>query len=512
MCDERDKGKTPRQIWPFAIIATAVFLFRLKDFLIPVNRDCGLFSYGGWRILLGALPYRDFWDNKLPGVFYINAAAIKLFGTGHAGSVVFQMLYVTLAGWLFFAIARRLAGLGPTLAATILFVFLHSSYLFSEGGNYTETYTALPVLAGVWLLLRWSNDRANYALPVLAGAAAMIGGLIKQPAALVLPAMIVFVLATCGVRKGLKAAGALVGGAGLVAALLVGWMLHNGILHDAMDANLRFNRLYFIDAYTYGLPAALEKLLQGLMGMALPIVGAVAGSIVVFRRKGRVPACGWLLVPWFALNLVGLGMGGRFDHHYFLEILPSTLLLTAVLLTWAARSRNTLVAVSMVGIVLFVGPVWHVEYAKPRSDNLIVASTVERECYILDWMVTRRIGLRKQSPFELAASWVHDHTTPADSIYVWCWDTRIAFAAERRICSRYLHTHPLGAAGFDREARIAELRSDLERAMPKIIIDGSFALPTTAPTLGPGPVPPTFCPFFSLDGYEPIKEFVATGL
>ena len=49
------------------------------------NADSDLFAYYGWCIAHGARPYLDVWDNKPPGIWWVNAAAIRLCGAG-AGS------------------------------------------------------------------------------------------------------------------------------------------------------------------------------------------------------------------------------------------------------------------------------------------------------------------------------------------------------------------------------------------------------------------------------------------
>ncbi|HPP74756.1 MAG TPA: hypothetical protein PLU88_06495, partial [Armatimonadota bacterium] len=82
--------------WSWFVVAITAAVCRIPDFYFPMNRDSGLFAYGGWRILHGALPYTDFFDNKLPGVFYINALAIQLFGPTIQGLVIFQMIYVAI--------------------------------------------------------------------------------------------------------------------------------------------------------------------------------------------------------------------------------------------------------------------------------------------------------------------------------------------------------------------------------------------------------------------------------
>ena len=46
---------------------------------LPVQ-DESTFLYEGYQVALGKLPYRDFFDFILPGIFYLVAGLIKLFG------------------------------------------------------------------------------------------------------------------------------------------------------------------------------------------------------------------------------------------------------------------------------------------------------------------------------------------------------------------------------------------------------------------------------------------------
>jgi hypothetical protein len=492
--------------WVLAIIAVAVILSRLPEFFVPINRDSGLFAYAGWRVLHGAHPYIDFWDNKLPGVFYLNALGMGLFGATTTGLVIFQMIYVTITGWLFYLLGRRFTCQWVALTATVLFVFYHGSYCLVESGNFTETYLALPELAAVLLMLRWSGERKGLVLPFAAGVMGALAGIIKQPAGLIVPVVMLYAVFSGDKRRGLAAALATVVGVGIVAAFLVFWLSAGGMLPEAINANIVFNKLYFLESYTYGLPAAKTWLVKSSVGAALPIFGIVAGLVALCCRR-RKDASIWLFAPWVFFGLVGLSMGGRFTNHYFIQILTWSMLLWAIFAERVRATKRGRIALAAISFVLMVGPVWRVTW-EASVGKVEVESVVASQLHTVDWIINRRLGEGAVQPFEQVASWVRAKSTPDDSIYVWGWDTRIAFLAKRRIPSRYLHTHPLGAQGFDRDRRILELKGDLERGKPKFIIDGSAALPTTAPPLR-GPVPPSFCWFFRLDGYEPIKELVA---
>lgn len=503
---ENSRGLRSYILW--LAIAAASILIRLPDFYLPMNRDSGMFAYGGWRMLSGGLPYVTFWDNKLPGVFFINAFAIKIFGASQAGLIVFQMGYAALTGWVFYIIARRFCREKPALITTILFLTYQGSFGLAEDGNYTESYMALPVLLAALILLNWSRERKNLMLLFLAGMLTAIAGVIKQPAAAIIPAMLLFVLVSER-RKGIAPALTILAGAGIIGGSLVTWMACKGILHDAMDANLVFNRLYFIDSYTDGLPVALWNIPRGLVMTALPLTGAIAAIAAGRLKNASVPRIAWLLVPWLIFDLFGIAMGGRFSNHYFLQILPSAFILTAIFIDGALRSQKAVFALITAGLVLSIGPVWSIKDTTLDHVKNPISSIIEREYHILDVIFTERLSGGAQLPAEQFSQWLKQRTDPSDTIYIWGWDTRAAFMIQRRIPSRYVHLHPLGATGFDRDTRIREVARDLKIHRPKYIVDENPIMPTTAPPLGPVKPLKSTMPFFRLDGYEPVKEVVA---
>src|SRR6187200_783214 len=86
--------------------------------------DATLFAYGGRLVLNGAIPYRDFWDNKPPLIFYIEALGYWAFGSTWLGPTLVQALAFLLTVLAFAWLGRRLH---PTArAARMLFLGLCS--------------------------------------------------------------------------------------------------------------------------------------------------------------------------------------------------------------------------------------------------------------------------------------------------------------------------------------------------------------------------------------------------
>ena len=57
-----------------------VYLIRSKFLIIPFERDEGIYGYYGKLLLEGKIPYKDFYEQKFPGLFYFYGFMVSLFG------------------------------------------------------------------------------------------------------------------------------------------------------------------------------------------------------------------------------------------------------------------------------------------------------------------------------------------------------------------------------------------------------------------------------------------------
>jgi hypothetical protein len=132
--DERD-GTRSREAAPLAA-ATAAFLylvtFRGGDFVYGFHKaTTGVWVDEGARVAAGETMYRDFSDVVGPGIVYLNALIIRLFGQ-RLDAIAWAGIAtgVTLALALH-ALSARVAGRGARLLAPALFVVL----VYAHGGD-----------------------------------------------------------------------------------------------------------------------------------------------------------------------------------------------------------------------------------------------------------------------------------------------------------------------------------------------------------------------------------------
>ena len=68
-----------------AIIVGAVSIIRWRFIEMPLERDEGEYAYFGHLILKGITPYKEAYNMKLPGIYYMYALIMAIFGQSYKG-------------------------------------------------------------------------------------------------------------------------------------------------------------------------------------------------------------------------------------------------------------------------------------------------------------------------------------------------------------------------------------------------------------------------------------------
>jgi hypothetical protein len=139
-----------------ALLVMAAIGFGLQGLGLPLDRDEGSFATIARGLLAGALPYRDAFDHKGPGIYYVLAA---VFGLTHGLSPLAQvvaarvlMLVVNvLSAAVIYALGRRWCDARGGLVAALL--WLAFAPVFDGSRVFTEGFAVLPTLLAVWLSL-----------------------------------------------------------------------------------------------------------------------------------------------------------------------------------------------------------------------------------------------------------------------------------------------------------------------------------------------------------------------
>jgi hypothetical protein len=200
------------------------------------------------------------------------------------------------------------------------------------------------------------------------------------------------------------------------------------------------------------------------------------------------------LVP--LLDLAGLIVQGRFFAHDMLLLLPSSALLLTIGLDAMVRRPTARATVRFQSLLTAAVAAFLVLTTLP-----LVLSTAKSRPFI-DATTTSQM-----------AAPISRLCPPSALIYVWGAESQIYFLSNRRAASRYIYLYPLQMPGYENQARVQALLSDLAHSSPCVIVDTSATnnwIPPLSAAVRAGWIPsPLFAGSYSYPKFDPIYAFVA---
>lgn len=163
------------RLWlPLTIFCSAALL--ATHVILPLNIDNDTYQVMGWNLARrGLLPYVGSWAHTLPGMAYMHALGIELFGNTALGFRILDILVHIGSAVLLFSIARRyIGGFGAFIAATTL-----TLYYVSEGfwlAGQPDGFAVFFILLGT---LAYFKSTTSPVLLIVSGLALCFAGMIR---------------------------------------------------------------------------------------------------------------------------------------------------------------------------------------------------------------------------------------------------------------------------------------------------------------------------------------------
>lgn len=178
----RERWSVPGDWLAAGTLALVVLATRAIWFGDPVaDFDEQVYSFIGWRMTQGDLPYADLWDRKPFGLFALFALAHWLLGPGPLAYQVFGAIAAMGGAWLVFLLSRELVDRVSATIAGALYLMLIAAYGSYSGQS--EVFHVALMLLMLWLVRDWRRpDAAKRAL-----FAMLVGGIALQVKYTVLP-------------------------------------------------------------------------------------------------------------------------------------------------------------------------------------------------------------------------------------------------------------------------------------------------------------------------------------
>lgn len=391
-------------------------------------------------------------DNKPPGIFWVYAATFKVFGT-------YQMTAIHAVGLaamaatcvLIFIIARDIAGARAGLLAALFYGLLTAAGNPRLLASNTEIFMMLPLTASVLTMLRrqW----------LWTGILLVAAGAFRQSATVdvVLVGLAIAWLIPSGNRW--RAGGSFVLGGAIGLALGAAALAASGSLPGFWRWTIQtlygYASTNWIPSLVWG--RAKDSIVPFMVDMA---VFWIAGLAFAWRwRVLKAPER--LIVAWLGISMVGSIAGGHLSWHYFIQAMGPLAVLAALGLD-RIKVRRWVVVAAALGII---GPVAAWWYFDLTADPLT---------YDFSGAVPQH---------EAVASYIHDHSSPSDPVFVWGDWPALYVESDRLMAGRF----PGFLRGFARGSGFPPnnwdtapevwplLQSDLEANPPALIVDTAAA-------------------------------------
>lgn len=465
--------ETPALRWGLLLAAFAFLLLRIGR--PPVVYDEGLILAGADRILLGEVPFRDFWNTHPPGQIWILAGLFRLFGESMVVLRVYDAAVKAGLALALFAWAGRLAprrGALVAFAAAILWLEFYGSFGFG--------YTAFPALlfglASLGLVVaRAGAARAPRARLWIAGAGlcAGLGALVRLDfgvySAAVAGATIVASHAmrerpesVSRLREG--AAAVALFGAGVLGPMVLAFVVlaAQGVtISRLVDVLVIYPTTVFPDYRALPLPGFTPWRLAYYIPVWFCLAGLSRGIWLACRRTGSgTEALSWCALSLLALISLPQALTRADMVHQAPVLLPSAAVASALWCwLWARGAAPRAIACLLV-------PVFALTYTAAPLYSWVRPASASAA---FDHGLSRAAGVALEPDQAAAVREVQRRTRVSDSIYVGNTrhdrvllnDALFYFLAGRRYATPYQNLLPGLATRVDVQREIvASLRAN----------------------------------------------------
>lgn len=151
---------------------------------IPLERDEGEYAYIAWRLDFNELPYRDWFNQKPPAVFWVYRAAL-VFPLDPISSIhLMAMLFTMASAIVLYFLIRYMLGRAEAFFCAAIFGVLSVDPLIQGTAANTEVFMLFPIILSHLVFLRVAREEDwSFYLPFSVGALVGIAAAFKQVAA-----------------------------------------------------------------------------------------------------------------------------------------------------------------------------------------------------------------------------------------------------------------------------------------------------------------------------------------
>ena len=450
----------------FIILFTIIIRVRLLD--VPLERDEGEYAYMGQLLLDGTPPYTEAYNMKFPGIYFIYAGIVWLFGETHT-AIHFCLLIVNVLSIILLYIFARAAYDDWIAAASAgAFALLSMSY-HVQGFWANAEHFILPFILGANILLfsGLRKNRIHYILfsGILFGCATLV----KQHGAFFGFfgfAALFFLLQqkeTFDKKTYWKYIFAFSGGVIIPLLLCFMYLASAGVLEKFYLWTFTYAKEYSsipsMDDIKFSFIGGFQSLLY--FASLIWIIAGV-GFIALFSSKYNKQS-GILILGLLIAGGTALSFGLKFRPHYFVLVLPAAALLFGI----GIRFIFHVFSQASRPIVRYFPPIFIITIA--------ILSTIAAHWDVLYQFspvkVSQTVYPLYPFPYSLRiAEIIRERTSRNDRIAIIGNEPQFLFYSRRRSATSFIYTYSLGENQPLAEQFRFEMIQQIEAASPKLLI------------------------------------------
>jgi hypothetical protein len=468
------------------VIVLGAFCIRSVAIAEPLGIDQSLWASAAKGMSHGQRLYRDVWEQRPPGIYWIYLTGFRVFGWTPATVVWLDIVASAATCVLLSGVARSLSNAFTAMLAAALYATLTMpAWLYGHGGflerSVCETFITTCVALGAWSAVQVSRQPSTWAALML-GLSAGAAVVLKPNAGLYFPALLLWITlyGEHGAKRRIVALAIL--SAAIVPAMAVLWLWRLDILHDARVAVIDFNRFYVGQGFTladYALAFSKAVWLR-IKTDPLWLAGTLASVLALWelaRRRSLPPLAGLAMIWGAAAVLVIIVNGARLFNSYFINGLPPLSLMAAWMLgdAWQrGRARQAFAAATLVLMAFLMVSRGYGErvlgWARTDFDRLRGRTNAEAYLELFGGHDNER-GYSARANADLA-DYVHQHTAPDDRIFLFgISGAGVYFGSDRLTAHRFLRVNFFVETDFpDPQFRLESVIADLAEARPRYVI------------------------------------------
>lgn len=475
----------------FILLGIILILFLHGAIILnyPPMKDNGMFLYIGRGILNGEVPYRDNFDMKPPGIYFIYAFIAMLFGGGIKEVYLFDLFYTLITSLALWKLGKYLFGSRVGLLSSFMYGFLYFTYGNVWYYGQAEGFSNLPIILGIYFFFL-AQDKRKKLFSFFSGLFLGVAFLIKFP--MVIGIIFLLLLGFLGNKGGLKVKEK----RGAFLIFLLGlFVVHIPILLYFIFHNALKEMLYILLVYTpqYAQSVnisyttfferiifSLAKVFEFFAVYTGPLaIFSLFGLVMIFRNSfstagdRNIYPSRWVVLPvWCALSLINVAIQGKFFEYHWIPVYVPVSIISALGMVYFFKNFSKYR--TLFSIILFCGfifsSVLFIRLAYFYKDNVnYLLGKLSYKAYLTRFSRFPLIYDFSPSTNETLADYIKQNTKASDFIYIWGTHPEIYILSNRKSSSRFLMAHQLYCSWAPSEWKETFLE-ELYKKPPQLII------------------------------------------